>query len=69
MKEDLRVKSKMSLEKTGKMETEANELLRGIRLVFRLEFMFKTMFENMFKIMFKTVLKSMFETMFEKNII
>ena len=28
MKEDLRVKSKMSLEKTGALETEANELLR-----------------------------------------
>ena len=29
MKEDLREKSKMSLEKTGNIETEANELLRG----------------------------------------
>ena len=29
MKEDLREKSKMSLEKTGNMETDANELLRG----------------------------------------
>ena len=28
MKEDLREKSKMSLEKTGYIETEANELLR-----------------------------------------
>ena len=28
MKEDLREKSKMSLEKTGNIETEANELLR-----------------------------------------
>ena len=28
MKEDLRLKSKMSLEKTGNIETEANELLR-----------------------------------------
>ena len=28
MKEDLRVKSKISLEKTGNIETEANELLR-----------------------------------------
>ena len=29
MKEDLREKSKMSLEKTSNIETEANELLRG----------------------------------------
>ena len=29
MKEDLRIKSKTSLEKTGNIETEANELLRG----------------------------------------
>ena len=29
MKENLREKSKMSLEKTGNIETEANELLRG----------------------------------------
>ena len=29
MKEDLREKSKTSLEKTGNIETEANELLRG----------------------------------------
>ena len=28
-KEDLRLKSKTSLEKTGHIETEANELLRG----------------------------------------
>ena len=28
MKEDLRVKYKMNLEKTGNIETEANELLR-----------------------------------------
>ena len=28
MKEDLRVKSEMSLEKTGTIETEPNELLR-----------------------------------------
>ena len=28
MKEDLTIKSKMSLEKTGHTETEANELLR-----------------------------------------
>ena len=29
MKEDLREKSKTSLEKTGNIETDANELLRG----------------------------------------
>ena len=28
MKEDLRIKSKTSLEKTGNIQTEANELLR-----------------------------------------
>ena len=32
MKEDLREKSKMSLEKTGNIETEANELLRGNKI-------------------------------------
>ena len=32
MKEDLRIKSKMSLEKTGNMETEDNELLRGNKI-------------------------------------
>ena len=29
MKEDLKEKSKTSLEKTGNIETEGNELLRG----------------------------------------
>ena len=32
MKEDPRIKSKMSLEKTGNIETEANELLRGNKI-------------------------------------
>ena len=32
MKEDLRIKSKTSLEKTGNTETEANELLRGNKI-------------------------------------
>ena len=32
MKEDLREKSKMSLEKTGNIDTEANELLRGNKI-------------------------------------
>ena len=32
MKEDLREKSKKSLEKTGNIETEANELLRGNKI-------------------------------------
>ena len=32
MKEDLRKKSKMSLEKTGNIETEANELLRANKI-------------------------------------
>ena len=32
MKEDLRVKFKISLDKTGNIETEANELLRGNKI-------------------------------------
>ena len=32
MKEDLRIKSKTSLEKTGNIETEAHELLRGNKI-------------------------------------
>ena len=32
MKEDLREKPKSSLEKTGNIETEANELLRGNKI-------------------------------------
>ena len=32
MKEDLRIKSKTSLDKTGNIETEANELLRGNKI-------------------------------------
>ena len=32
MKEDLREKCKMSLEKTGNIETDANELLRGNKI-------------------------------------
>ena len=32
MKEDLRVKSKMTLERTGNKETEANELLHGNKI-------------------------------------
>ena len=32
MKEDLRIKSKTSLEKTGNIETEANELLREYKI-------------------------------------
>ena len=32
LKEDLREKSKTSFEKTGNIETEANELLRGNKI-------------------------------------
>ena len=32
MKEDLRIKSKTSLDKTSNIETEANELLRGNKI-------------------------------------
>ena len=32
MKEDFRIKSKTTLEKTGNIETQANELLRGNKL-------------------------------------
>ena len=34
MKEDLRIKSKTSLKKTGNIEIEANELLRGNKIGF-----------------------------------
>ena len=43
MKEDVREKSKTSLEKTGHIETEIMKCFVQIRLVFRLENMFKTM--------------------------
>ena len=39
MKEDLRTKSKISLSKTGNVETEAAEVLRGNK-----RFMFKIVF-------------------------
>ena len=52
MKEDIREKSKTSLEKPGNIETEANELLR-------LEF--KTMFQTVFKTVFKTAFKTVFK--------
>ena len=55
MKEDLRIKSKTSLEKTSNIETEA--YLIEIRQLFRLEHMFKTMFETVITTMFKTVFK------------
>ena len=45
MKEDLREKAKMIIEKTGNIETEANELLREIRLMFRLEFVLEIVFK------------------------
>ena len=32
MREDLRIKSKMSIKKTGDIESEANELLRGNKI-------------------------------------
>ena len=38
MKEDLRIKSKTSLEKTDNIEIEANEFLRANKIVVRLEF-------------------------------
>ena len=46
MKEDLREKSTMSLEKTGNTETVANELLRQNKIGVPTEKMFKTMFQN-----------------------
>ena len=70
MKEDLRIKSKTSLEKMS--------YLIEIRQLFQLELMFETMFKTVFKTKFKTMFKStfittfetgsktMFETMFEK---
>ena len=65
MKEYLKLKSKTSVENTGYIETEAHELLRGKKLVFRLEFVFKPIFKIMFETMFKTVFKTMFQTMFQ----
>ena len=46
MKEDIRIKSKTSFEKTGDIETEASVYLIEIRQLHRLELMFKTMFKN-----------------------
>ena len=48
IKEDLREKSKTSLEKTGNTETEANELLRGnkIDVLTSIVFVFETVFKN-----------------------
>ena len=53
MNEEHRIKSKRCLEKANNVETEANELLREIRLLFRLVFVFETMFNFMFKTMFE----------------
>ena len=64
MKEDLRINFKMSLEKTGNIETEASACLIEIRQLHRLELMFKTMFKTMLKTVFKAVLKTMFKTVF-----
>ena len=74
MKEDLRIKSKTSIEKTGNIETEATELPRENKIDFptwvafetMFKTMFKDMFETMFKTMFKTIFKTTFKTMFEK---
>ena len=81
MKEHLRIKSKTSLEKTGKIKTEAVSYLIKIRQLHRLELMFETMFknrvqnhvechdrnrvENHDRTVFKTVFKNAFEIMFE----
>ena len=57
MKEDLRIKSNASLEKTGNIETEANELLRRNKIDIPTRVHFKTMLKTMIKTMFKTMFK------------
>ena len=65
MKEDLRIKSKTSLEKTGNIKTEASDYLIEIRQLLRLDLNFKTMFKTVFKTIFKTVFKIVFKTVFK----
>ena len=81
MKEDLRIKSKPSLEKTGNIETKVSVLIE-IRQLHRLEHMFKPMFKNRVQNRVEnnhqnrvqnhdpnrvqTVLKNAFEIMFQK---
>ena len=60
IKEDLTIKSKTSLEKTGNIELKLVSYLIEIQQLLRLEHMFQTMFKIVFKTMFKTVFKTMF---------
>ena len=69
MKEDHRIKSKTSLEKTGNIETEASVLFNRNSTNLGIDFTFKTMFrivfKTVFKAMFKTVFKIVFKTVFK----
>ena len=71
MKEDLRIKSKTSLEKTGNIETEANELLRGNKIGVpswvRVQNHVQNHVENHVQNHVQTMFKTMFKTVFEKN--
>ena len=65
MKEDLREKSKTSLEKLGNIETEANELLREnkigvptwVRVQNHVQIHVRNRIQTMFEIVFKNVLE------------
>ena len=59
MKEDLRIKSKTSFEKTGNIQTEAHELLRenkiGVPTWVRVQNHVQNHDQNHYKTMFKTI--------------
>ena len=61
MKEDLREKSNMSLEKTGNIETEANELLRQNKIGVPTSVHVLNHVQNHVQTVFKTVFKTVFE--------
>ena len=65
MKEDLRIKSKTSLEKLVTWKLKLMNCFEEIRLGFRLEFVFKTMFKTVFKTVLKTVFRTVFNTVFK----
>ena len=78
IKEDLSIKSKTNVEKTGNIEAEANVLFnRNTTTILtwshvqshvqnHVQTMFKTMFKTVFKTAFKTTFETLFETMFDK---
>ena len=67
MKEYHREISKMNLETTGNIETEANELRRRNKIGLRIELMFKTVFQRVFKTMFEKLKRQLIKTSFLKN--